>query len=371
MASRLSSDERRTQVARKALELLAEVSPERLTTRSVARAAGVSQPALFRHFASREAILEAAIEFAGEELQAAVAAALPEGAPPRAAIHSLVETLFAFAAKWPGLPRLFFYRAAEAEASFQGPLELLVQRQERLVVEWLRASELPAQLDAERAAELLIATLQGELLRKRLHPRDPEGASAASDEAARVTSLVGHWWAGLEAGRPARLQRGAEAPTPPTPSPGAQLVVLDTRPLLDAGTDPFEEVMATLANIGARGTLLLAVPFRPAPLISVLTARGFQTELLQEAGLVLLLVRGSEAPPFHDLIDLEAPEPMEFVLVHSTALQPGEGLIVRLPRHPALLLPHLAERGLQVALAPLPESPGVLLLVQREDSLDV
>jgi len=363
MTSRLSSDERRAQVARVALELLAGVSPERLTTRAVAAAAGVSQPALFRHFDSREAILEAAVAFASDQLEVAAASAIPPGAPPRAAIHALVETLFDFAATWPGLPRLFFYQAAEFEAnpSVRGPLERLVQRQRRLVVEWLGAAALPIGLDTERAAELLVATVQGELLRARTQPAD-------DSRAARVASLVGHFWAGLEAGAPARLVPPARDRAR---APGIPLQTLDTRPLLAAGVDPFESVMAAVENLGDEGCLLLVVPFRPTPLISVLQARGLGVALLAEAPLVLLLVSAPGAPDFHDLIDLEAPEPLEFVLRSCAALAPGASLLARLPRHPALLLPRLAERGLAFEHAAIPGSGAVLLFVRAPRSSDV
>jgi AcrR family transcriptional regulator len=346
-----------------ALELLAEVSPERLTTRRVAEAAGVTQPALFRHFASREEILTAAIDFARTQLETAIAAALPVGAPPRATLHTLAETLFDFTAHYPGLPRLFFYRAAGGEAleaEPAAPLEALVQRLASMVSELLAAAKLPGELDRKRAAELFIATLQGELLRSRLAPSEP-----GEPRTARAASLMNHWWAGLESGQPTASEALASEP-PAESAAGTPLVHLDTRPLLAAGTDPFETIMATLATLAPAGVLSLTVPFKPAPLIAVLEARGFTVELLSEADPVVLVARAPAAPALVDLSELEAPEPLEAVLLATATLTPGGAYLARLPRYPALLLPRLAERDLAttvVSLDPSDASAGVLLHV--------
>jgi hypothetical protein len=47
-----------------------------------------------------------------------------------------------------------------------------------------------------------------------------------------------------------------------------------------------------------------------------------------------------------DLRELEAPEPLERILAASSALPPGDDLLVRTPRFPRMLFPHLDARGL-------------------------
>ncbi len=63
MATRVrrSAEERREQIADAALRLLAEGGAQRLTAVELGRAVGLRDASLFRHFASKEAIVEAAI----------------------------------------------------------------------------------------------------------------------------------------------------------------------------------------------------------------------------------------------------------------------------------------------------------------------
>lgn len=51
-------------------------------------------------------------------------------------------------------------------------------------------------------------------------------------------------------------------------------VLLDVRPLIENGEEPFPTVMETVADLGGRSLLLIA-PFEPTPLQGVLSAQGF------------------------------------------------------------------------------------------------
>lgn len=57
-------------------------------------------------------------------------------------------------------------------------------------------------------------------------------------------------------------------------------------------------------------------------------------------------VLGAGTPHLVDLRDLEAPEPMEKVLLACSELDAGEFFLAHLPRVPTLLFPHLETRGL-------------------------
>lgn len=50
---------------------------------------------------------------------------------------------------------------------------------------------------------------------------------------------------------------------------------LDVRPILAAGGEPFEQILAAAADVPMGGTLDLLAPFDPVPLYGVLQARGF------------------------------------------------------------------------------------------------
>jgi uncharacterized protein (DUF2249 family) len=52
-------------------------------------------------------------------------------------------------------------------------------------------------------------------------------------------------------------------------------IVLDVRPLLARGEEPFELIMEAAGRVPPGGTLELTAPFEPVPLYPVLAGRGF------------------------------------------------------------------------------------------------
>ena len=54
----------------------------------------------------------------------------------------------------------------------------------------------------------------------------------------------------------------------------------------------------------------------------------------------------NDIPEIIDLRDLEAPEPLEKILLACAQLGPGQRYLARLPHVPGPLFPHLQARGL-------------------------
>lgn len=75
-------------------------------------------------------------------------------------------------------------------------------------------------------------------------------------------------------------------------------VLLDVRPLIEAGEEPFGTIMQTVAALDGR-TLQLVAPFEPTPLQGVLSAQGFTytSEQVGEAEWRVRFVPGGGAPP--------------------------------------------------------------------------
>lgn len=59
--------------------------------------------------------------------------------------------------------------------------------------------------------------------------------------------------------------------------------ILDVRPELAQGGEPFERILTAAIGIPAGESLVLIAPFEPAPLYSVLSARGFSHTTAQVA----------------------------------------------------------------------------------------
>lgn len=55
--------------------------------------------------------------------------------------------------------------------------------------------------------------------------------------------------------------------------------LVDARPLIEAGEEPFETIMAAVAELGDDEDLVVAAPFEPTPLEGVLGSQGFAFEV--------------------------------------------------------------------------------------------
>lgn len=340
MSKRLSSAERKTQIASAALELLADLPVANITTRRLAKKVGISQPALFRHFRSREQILHAAVCEARGELAESVASVLEDHGPALAAVLPLVSRLLLFAEQRPGLPRLLSWVAVSG--ADVAPEVLLALRHLRslqgnllaqLVAQSKHEGHVPRGVDEVVAAELLVAGIQG-LVQQWEFDRRP---SSLVDKA---EPLVSHWLAGLAAGQPGGATKSAGA--------GEQrpLQSLDVRPHIANGHDPLDVILEASSKTARDGLLVLTTPFRPRPLEALLSKKGHRVEA-RELGPKTweVLVYGPDAGAVEDFTDLPAPEPMERCLERVEARPKDELLLARVPRLPRLLLGAASARG--------------------------
>lgn len=357
MSKRLPSEDRRAQVVQATLRLLGEVPLEKLTTRLVAAEVETSQPALFRHFRSRDALLVAVVEEARSTMGALAARTL-ELDDPLVALETLVRGLFEFAAVHPGLPRLLFHDVTgRGDAPYHRPLRLMVSMQASLVENLVRTAQergaVHPDTDPKRAAFLLTALMQGVLAQWQHGGRERDLSRDAAD-------LISLWTAGVAAGAPVR----AEAGEGPETSARCALASLDARPLIAAGRDPLEAILGALDGVERGGVLEIVAPFRPVPLLTLLRGQGHGVDEEGLPGdLVRVTVRRGDEAPLLDLRGLEAPEPLERILAASAELLPGARLVARMPRVPELLFPHLTRRGLQWSV--LESLDGTALLQVR------
>ncbi|MCB9602478.1 MAG: TetR/AcrR family transcriptional regulator [Sandaracinus sp.] len=103
MTTRLPSDVRRLQIADAALALVAREGIAALTTSTLASAVGITPGALFRHYASLDAILEAVAARADELLRASLPS---RELPPLERLDAFVVARLALARSERAIPRL-------------------------------------------------------------------------------------------------------------------------------------------------------------------------------------------------------------------------------------------------------------------------
>lgn len=165
-AKPLPADERRAVTVEAVVQLAAEQNPNDITTASIATRMGLTHGALFRHFPTKDAILQAVMEWVAERLLSRVNQAAQSTTSPVAALEAIFMTHVDFVIEHPGVPRIMFGELQRAENS--GPKRLaraLVrkysQRLQKLLEAGKAQGELNIALDSEAAAILFIGTIQG------------------------------------------------------------------------------------------------------------------------------------------------------------------------------------------------------------------
>jgi AcrR family transcriptional regulator len=157
----------RAEILAGATELLEETgSEESVTLRAIARRVGISAPSIYSHFPDREAIVDAIVDGAYGDFNAAIRnssdAALESGAGPVACLRAGCAAYLQFAAERPNRYRLLFERRdliGDARAVPAIRIEsfgLLVERLQACVDAGLSASD-----DAARDATAIWVALHG------------------------------------------------------------------------------------------------------------------------------------------------------------------------------------------------------------------
>lgn len=162
----LPADERRAATIEAVVELAAEQNPSDITTAAIAQRMGLTQGALFRHFSSKDAILQNVMTWVSKRLLSRVDQAAQSAISPIAALEAVFMAHIDFVSEHPGVPRMLF-------GELQRPGETLPKQMVQTLVrhygERLRClleagkaqGELDANLDIDAAAVLFIGTIQG------------------------------------------------------------------------------------------------------------------------------------------------------------------------------------------------------------------
>ncbi len=163
--ARLPTAERRVLIVEAAIALTAHTEPAAVTTTDIARAVGVTQGALFKHFASRDAIWLAVMQWVRETLLARLHAAASPTLPALGALQRVFEAHVGFVIAHPGVPRLVFHELQQPAGSpAKAELAALLGAYRTLVAGLLEAARAagetdPAQ-DLDAAARLFIGMVQ-------------------------------------------------------------------------------------------------------------------------------------------------------------------------------------------------------------------
>jgi TetR/AcrR family transcriptional regulator len=100
------SGERRQEILETLARMLEELQGEHITTAALAKAVGVSEAALYRHFPSKARMFESLIEFIEETVFTRIGRILEDERDVAARVQQILYLVLGFADKNPGMTRL-------------------------------------------------------------------------------------------------------------------------------------------------------------------------------------------------------------------------------------------------------------------------
>ena len=162
--------ERRLQILQTLATMLQEPGGDRVTTAALAGRRGVSEAALYRHFASKAQMFEGLIQFIEESVFGLINQIVGAEPDPLKQLRSIVLMLLGFAERNPGMTRVLIGDALVSEdARLQNRINQLNDRIEASVKQCFRNAieqgRLPPENDPASRANLVVSFVLGRWLR--------------------------------------------------------------------------------------------------------------------------------------------------------------------------------------------------------------
>lgn len=165
----LPADERRAVIVDVVIKLAAEQNPSDITTAAIAQGMGLTQGALFRHFPTKESILEAVTEWVSTNLLARLDQASAGISSSLAALEAMFMAHIQFVSEHPGVPRLLFAELQRPGETLpkrvtQGLIQAYAERLQQLFTAGKEQEELATALDIDIASVSFLGAIQGLIL---------------------------------------------------------------------------------------------------------------------------------------------------------------------------------------------------------------
>lgn len=166
---RKRSSQRKNEILQALAKMLGNHHQGRITTATLAKEAGVSEAALYRHFSSKANMYQGLIEFIEESLFTRINIIMKEQSSTLVRCEHLLTLLLAFAEQNPGLCRILTGEALVGEdVMLYNRISRLFERLEVQIKQVLRETELregkKVALPTRAAASMLLAIVEGRIL---------------------------------------------------------------------------------------------------------------------------------------------------------------------------------------------------------------
>lgn len=164
--SKQPTEVRQTSLVEAALKLAAQRSPADITTGDLAQVVGLTQGAVFRHFANKEAIWLAALDWTTDTLMTRLNAAAGAALTPLDALRAVFMAHVDFVVAHPGVPRVIFQELQRAQdTALKSRVRALMLQYRILLAGLLQRAQAQRLLapgtDLQAAAVLFVGSIQG------------------------------------------------------------------------------------------------------------------------------------------------------------------------------------------------------------------
>lgn len=170
MSARLPVTERKREIEKVALDLAFKVGPMQVTTGMIAAEMGLSQPALYKHFASKKDVWLGVSQYLSARIMANVSKVQTADINPIEQIRQLVAGQLKVVKDCPALPEFMVIRdASDGGSIFRNVIQDAFGVFRAALMQNVKASILAGDfkrnIDAEDATALIIGVIQSLVLR--------------------------------------------------------------------------------------------------------------------------------------------------------------------------------------------------------------
>ena len=177
MSVRKSAETRKAEIIAVTLRLADKLGPDRLTTDAIAKAVGLTQPAIFRHFPKKRDLWEAVAACVGAKMETSWKKAREGGSSPIDKLRALIAAQLRLIQATPAIPAILFSR--ELHTKNKGLRIAFLALMDRfrgliadLIIHAQDAGEIRGDIDPDDAALLIVGLVQGLALRWSLSGRE-------------------------------------------------------------------------------------------------------------------------------------------------------------------------------------------------------
>lgn len=174
----LTAEERRVVTVEAVVDLAAQQNPTDITTAAIAQHMGLTQGAIFRHFPSKESIVQSVLDWVSDKMMGRVSQAAQAQHSPVAALEAMFMAHMGFIAEHPGAPRMLLAELQKSGDTIPKRMvvTLMANYRERIIELLERGKECGevfAELDPEATSILYMGMIQGLVVQSLAIP-DPD-----------------------------------------------------------------------------------------------------------------------------------------------------------------------------------------------------